>query len=326
MTFLWIAVGALGLLLIVVLGSAGYMLRLAAFPPRQRLWTDPSYVGLPFESVDFSSKDGVRLSGWFIPPREASSGADKRPCVVLIHGWPWNRLGTQGRFLRDLPKAEPIELLPLVKVLWDEGYAIMMFDQRNHGVSGTDRPMAMGWMEARDLLAALEVVTGRPEVDPARVGVLGFSLGGNTVLYSLLLTDGIAAAVAIQPMTANVFAEGFGRDILGRPLWKLVGPFARLFYRVAGGFRFEFIDPVLTAPGCRQVPVLFIQGKGDKWGSVENIAAMAAAAPNAVEPIFPETSGRYGGYKFVIERPEVVTDFFGKHLGTGASATEPMDG
>jgi len=33
----------------------------------------PRQVGLDFEDVSFSTRDGVRLNGWFIPHREARS-------------------------------------------------------------------------------------------------------------------------------------------------------------------------------------------------------------------------------------------------------------
>ena len=49
-----------------------------------------------------------------------------------------------------------------------------------------------------------------------------------------------------------------------------------------------------------------MQGKGDKWGSVENVADMVAATPNAVEPIYPDTEERYGGYHYLIDNPQEV--------------------
>jgi len=159
-------------------------------------------------------------------------------------------------------------------------------------------------------------------VDERRLGAMGVSLGGNSVLYSLLLSDQFGAAIAIQPMTPNIFAFGFGRDLLG-PFWTLVDPVSRLFYRVVGGFKLDLIDPVLIAPSIR-VPVLFIQGKGDRWGSADNVAAMALACLGAVEPVFPETSERYGGYHWVLAHPERALDFFDQHLGAGAGATPDL--
>jgi hypothetical protein len=41
---------------------------------------------------------------------------------------------------------------------------------------------------------------------------------------------------------------------------------------------------------------------------------MAAASPTAVEPIFVESSGRFGGHQYVIDNPEMVDAFFTGHL------------
>lgn len=301
---------AAGLVALAWIGAAAYITRLSVFPPRQPLWQDPSALGIPFEDVTFYSKDGVRLSGWFLPP-PGVRGAPS-PGIVMVHGWPWNRLGTQGRRFRDLPRARSVDVLPLAAALHQAGYAVLMFDLRNHGASQASRPMSMGWMEAQDVAAAGEVLASRPEVDEERVGVIGFSLGGNSVLYALPLGRRFRAAIAIQPMTANVFAAGFGADLLGR-LWRLVDPLSRLFFRLAGGFQLSYIDPVLIAPGF-SIPVLFVQGAGDKWGSVANVAAMARACPIRIEPIFPETDERYGGYHYVLDNPDLVLGFFKEHV------------
>jgi dienelactone hydrolase len=310
---LFLVLGALAVGLVVVLGSAAWFTRLTVFPPRQRLRRSPSDVGIRFEDVTFQARDGVRLSGWVLHPRSVSERS--APAVVMVHGWPWNRHGTAGRQLHDLPKAQPVDLLPLAATLCEAGYVVLMFDLRNHGVSEASRPMSMGWMESQDVAAAAELLAARSDVDASRIGSIGFSLGGNAVLYALLVSERLKAAIAVQPMTANVFAAGFGRDLLG-PLWPLVDPLSRFFYRVGGGFQFEFIDPVLIAPGIA-VPVLYVQGTGDRWGSVVNVAAMAAASPGAVPPLFPETADRYGGYHWVLDHAPVVVDFFDRQLASG---------
>ena len=46
---------------------------------------------MAYEDVTFPALDGVRLSGWHIPAAQSTPGS--APTVVMVHGWPWNRLG-----------------------------------------------------------------------------------------------------------------------------------------------------------------------------------------------------------------------------------------
>jgi len=305
------AIVILGFFVLILLLAAAYTTRLAVFPPRQALSRDPSSVEIPFEELNFQAQDGVHLSGWFIPASKGDNA--KSPGVVIVHGWPWNRIGSDARPLHDLPKASPVDLMPLAKTIHDAGISLLMFDLRNHGKSEAARPMSMGWMESLDVLAALDVLAGREEIDENQISVVGFSLGGNAVLYALPYYDGLCSAMVVQPMTPTVFSAGFGKNLLG-PLWVLVGPLTSLFYRILGGMQYAFVDPIRIARGFGKVPVLFVQGSGDKWGSAENVAEMVAATPNAVEPIFPETTERYGGYKYVLGNPDMVVDFLKEHL------------
>jgi fermentation-respiration switch protein FrsA (DUF1100 family) len=112
---------------------------------------------LPAEDVSFLSRDGTRLSGWFVP---APNGG-RAPGIVLSHGWARSRC----------------ELLPHARFLHQAGFATLLFDYRHRGRSGGSE-VTMGLREQDDLTGALDVITSRPEVDAERVGVLGMSMGG----------------------------------------------------------------------------------------------------------------------------------------------------
>ena len=111
----------LGLLAALIAGLALFFTRMLVRPPRQPLWETPAEYGLPFEDVQFPARDGLRLSGWFIP-RKDDIQEDESSTIVLVHGWPWNRLGTTAKNLfTDLPGASPLRFLPLVKSLHEAG-------------------------------------------------------------------------------------------------------------------------------------------------------------------------------------------------------------
>lgn len=307
---LWIVGGIAVVVLLISVSSA----RLIVKPPRQKLWTNPGAEGVAYEDVDFPARDGVRLSGWFIPAEGAQQSP--APTIVMVHGWPWCRLGTQSKFLKDIPGSKPVNLLPLMIALHRAGYNVITFDLRNMGQSQSSGTLTSGLKEAFDALGALDYVNTRPEVDRDRVGVIGLSMGGNTVIYALPYTDQFKGAIAVQPNTSTHFGKRYGHAKMG-PLYYLTGPMTEWIYRLCGGVPTKYIDPVIEATGAGQTPVLYVQGKGDKWGSVSNVQQMVDNTPNAVDPIYPETEERYGGYHYIANNPEITIEFFDRYVKGG---------
>jgi uncharacterized protein len=133
---------------------------------------------------------GLRLSGWFVP-----APADSRRKGG--HGGPgsWLALEPAGRYgrrpLSNLIGSTPVDMLRLLFHLHQEGFNVLTFDLRNHGQSASAPPVTFGQAEAKDLLGALAYLKGRPDVDPDRIGVVGFSMGANALLYTLAKSDQI---------------------------------------------------------------------------------------------------------------------------------------
>lgn len=296
----------------LVVGVAFVFARKLIQPSRQRLWVTPGELGMPYDEVQFPALDGIRLSGWFIP---APAGAGRKGAtVMMLHGWPWNRLGTAAEdWLSRLTGSEPVELIRLAHSLHQDGFNVLMFDWRNHGESAAAPPVTFGIEESKDLLGAVAFVKTRPEVNPNRLAAIGFSAGANTVLYSLAQTKEIKAAIAVQPTTVGIFAGRYGRDILG-PLAYLVIPLAETIYRLSGGRPFADIRPGTAVAHAGDVPVLYIQGNGDPWGSAADVAQMAVSTPNPSGPLYADTTHRYGGYLYLLQNPKIATAFLEQHL------------
>jgi fermentation-respiration switch protein FrsA (DUF1100 family) len=286
-----------------------YMARFMINPTRKRLWTTPKNSGMSYEEIQFPARDGLRLSGWFIPAANRVSG-DSSGALIIVHGWPWNRLGTLAEnVMSDFPGSAPVNLLDLTKGLHRLNFDVLMFDLRNHGRSASDMPVTFGMNESNDLLGAIDYLEGREDVDGEKIGVVGFSMGANTLLFTLPQTEVVKAAVAVQPTSPVVFASRTMKQIIG-PLAKPVLFVSELLYRLSGGIQLSAVEPVFAAAGCGQTKVLYIQGSGDRWGSIENVAEMVANTPNAVEPIFIETKGRFEGYQYAIGSPDIIGGFF----------------
>lgn len=306
--FFWVV----GLLVGLIGAIAAILTRRMIAPPRSRLWASPGDLGLGYEDVQFPAQDGVRVAGWFIPA--ADSSRRKGATIVLVHGWLWNRLGTLSDDLfADLVGSRPVDLLRLAYALHRDGYHVLMYDVRNHGESAAAPPVAFGQEEAKDLLGALAYLNGRSDVDPARIGAIGFSMGANSLLYALPQTSHIKAAIAVQPTTIAPFNQRFAHHLLG-PLARLVLPVVELMYQAAGGLYWRAYQPSFAAAGAGEVPLLFIQGNGDRWGDVEDVARMAEVAPNARGPLFVDATDRFDGYRYLIDHPMVAFSFFEQEL------------
>lgn len=139
----------------------------------------PVDVGLAYEDVTFTSADGVVLSGWYVP---AQNGA----VVILVHGFRGNRTN----------------MLPHAQMLAMAGYGSLLYDLRGHGTSGGEQ-IVLGWPDVMDVEAAVSYLQTRPEVNPDRFGIVGWSLGGQIALRAAAEIDAIQAVLADGPADAR---------------------------------------------------------------------------------------------------------------------------
>ena len=92
--------------------------------------------------------------------------------------------------------------------LRDAGYGVLLFDLRAHGQSGGETS-TWGDQERRDVRAALEFVRTQPDVDPARVGALGFSIGSAAVAEVAAKDEKVAAVVLLSPFNTLWLAAAY---------------------------------------------------------------------------------------------------------------------
>lgn len=283
--------------------------RLMIRPPRAPLWCTPADVGLPYEDVAFEATDGVGIRGWFVPGAGGSSVP--APAIVFVHGWLWNRLGNvAGR----VPFTDAdVEFLPATKALHHAGYHVLLIDLSNHGESGARFPITYGPWEARDYAGALAYLRSRPDVDAGRLGAIGCSMGGNTILYGTPDCQPVRALLAIQPAVLPNFNRRFARDMLG-PSGPAMVKSAEGLYLARRAPRPAKHNPAIPAARLGPTVVQYVQGTGDQWGSMEDVEAMVAATPNALPLVrFPST-GRYEGYRYVSEAVDDIVAFFSNYL------------
>jgi uncharacterized protein len=134
----------------------------------------PAQYGLTYRDVSFRTADGVRLSAWYIPPRNGAA-------VVLLPGAGSTRTA----------------VLPQAAVLARHGYGALLTETRGHGLSG-GHAMDFGWWGGQDLAAAVSFLARQPGIGAGKIAVLGESMGGEQAL----------AAAGADPRIRAVVAEG----------------------------------------------------------------------------------------------------------------------
>jgi len=241
------------LLIATGVGVFHLLIRVGLRAPRIREKGTPQRRGLAYRDVSIPSANGKRLFGWFIPAADNAPA----PAVAVLHGWGGN--------------AEM--MLPLAAPLHGAGYAVLLFDARNHGRSDGDSFSSMPRF-AEDLEHALDWLTRQPGVDAARVTALGHSVGAAAALLVASRRDSLAAAVSIA---AFAHPDGMMRRLLAShhiPYVPLGWYVLRYVQRVIG-HRFSDIAPCNTIRnvGC---PVLLVHGAEDATVPVEEAESIYA--------------------------------------------------
>ncbi len=169
MVMLGIGLAVLSIPLLAMLGGL-VIAYLSTHPPRKKLKRTPAQFGVNYEEVQFPSRDGVVLSGWFLPQENA------RGAVILCHGMMSNRSG----------------MLDWTEALQCEGFAVLLFDFRALGESGGARCTA-GHLERLDLLGAIDYLDVREDTKRLPLGVFGFSMGGAAAILTAAQDKRISA-------------------------------------------------------------------------------------------------------------------------------------
>lgn len=117
------------------------------------------------ERVTFPTEDGLQLAATYVP-------SSNRAAVIVF------------------PGASRVEEATMIA---RHGYGVLLVEPRGQGSSEGD---LVRWAGDRDLHAAVAFLQGRPDVDDERIGAIGFSIGGETLIEAAAQRDGIRAVVS----------------------------------------------------------------------------------------------------------------------------------
>ena len=170
-------------------------------------------LGLPRpEFVQIPAADGVtKLNAYVMRPRPGSA-TGRHPVLMYVYGGPGSQTVTDAwggsRYLWH-------------QLLAQKGYVVVSVDNRGTGARGRDFKKAtylnLGRLETDDQIAAARYLGTLSYVDPARIGIWGWSYGGYMSALSLGRGgDVFRAAVSVAPVTDwklydTIYTERFMR-------------------------------------------------------------------------------------------------------------------
>jgi uncharacterized protein len=276
-----IGIGVVGVFLAFVFGFVPYFLislfcfRGFKMPDKENAGLTPASFQLPYEDVSFQAKDGVPLSGWWVPAESA------RGTVVLVHGL--NRSRT--------------EMVGKVPFLHELGWNALLFDLRFHGDSG-GKMRSLGFFEQADVHAAADLARQR---SPGPVVLWGISVGGATVVFTAAEDPQVAGVVcdssyrSLRDTTSHHLAlfRQFRWWLRAVPVWP-VSDEALFWFERRTGVDPDALDVVKAAAKLRGRPTLFVANSEDRRMPKEIAFDLkAAAGPQAEVLIVPGKS--HGG-------------------------------
>ena len=168
----------------------------AAWSPMTVSYAAPAGAPYAAEEIAVRTPAGLTLTGTLTIPAH-KSGA-RLPAVVMITG-----SGAQDRD-EALPgiSAEYRPFRDIADTLSRRGIAVLRLDDRGVGGSSAGPATATTADFADDVRAALAWLRARPEIDPARLGLVGHSEGG-IIAPMVAVTDGRLRGIALIAGTAS---------------------------------------------------------------------------------------------------------------------------
>ncbi len=226
-----------------------------------RAYVPTAELGAPYENVAFTTSDGLRLEGWYVPTKNGAT-------VIVVPG----RKGPQ----------KP------ARMLVEHGYGVLLFDRRGEGESEGD-PNGFGWAGTRDVKAAIAFLQDRPEVDDDRIGALGLSVGGEVLLQAAAETQDLRAVVSEG---AGIRSVREAVELPGLDSWITTGVIG-LITAATAAFTSDLPPPGLKDLSAEiAVPVFFIYATPGQGG--ENLTPTYYEAANEPKELWAAEGGHTG--------------------------------
>lgn len=237
---------------LVVIG--GFLLARTLTPPQAGEVLDPTRLIGSTQAVTFASPDGTTHNAWFFP------GVRGGPVIVLLHGY----------------RSSRSEVLTLASSLQEHRYNVLSFNLAGHG-ENPRQWTTLGYRETEELLAALDMLAQRPDIDRERIGLWGHSLGAYAAVSATARVSGIRALVldSLYSHPADLLRLEMNRA--GAELVPFLDSIARLEFRL---YTYSYRRRDLGADFSRLggIPTLYLSG-GDQPALAQTTRQVYESAP-----------------------------------------------
>jgi dipeptidyl aminopeptidase/acylaminoacyl peptidase len=259
---------------------------------------------LPLVRADFfryKSFDGTEIEGELLKPQSYNPGT-KVPLVILAHGGPvgrweanfhhWGRVG---------------------QLLASHGYAVFYPNVR--GSTGYGRRFSemsrgdLGGGDFKDIMAGVDYLIAQGIADPARLGIGGWSYGGEMSAWAITQTQRFKAAVVGAPVVNQLSELGTEEDPSGDIEFFGV-PYENLEL-------LQRISPITYIKNAR-TPTLILHGAEDVNNplgqSKELFQALKHYGVECEFAIYPREPHGFREEKHLIDRMDRILRWYDLHL------------
>ncbi|AFY74480.1 X-Pro dipeptidyl-peptidase (S15 family) [Synechococcus sp. PCC 7502] len=297
--FTKLALGISSTLATVYLGISAFAAHTLSIPKRAFNPAAVSAFSRPPIDVEFTTSDGVKISGWF-ERSPISNNANNSKALILVHGMNSSRTKEFGGKFPEFAAA-------MVK----RGFNVLLIDLRGHGKSA-DARFTFGLAEKNDVLGAVNWLKNQG-FKSKQIGILGVSMGGASAIAAVVDESEIGALVVdctfaeVYPLIQREWQSASGLPDLFLPSTMI---FAHLFT----GYDLTSSKPVEQIKRISARPVLIIHSAIETYIPVSNAYALKAADPNAE---FWQTTAKLHARNYNAD-PQAyvnqVTNFFNRSL------------
>jgi uncharacterized protein len=254
-----------------------YVSYTATHPPRRPSDSTPESMGLQYEDVHILSSDGLPLKAWYVP-----SSSDR--AVVLVSGYD-SSLSTHLR---------------IVKVLHEGGYGVLRLGLRAQGESGSALA-TYGLMERYDIIAGVEYLKERQDLDPECIGIFGTSMGAASAILAAADYRDIRAVVCDSPFSSAKSAIMYRLVNVTGNIGIIFEPVVMFFVRAFTGLSSSALAPENIVGRISPRATLIFRGTGDTTVNPEDGQAIYDKAGDPKEILTFEGSEHVMGF---YDRPE----------------------
>ncbi len=260
------------------------------YPPCAQSGQTPADYGFDYQAVTLTARAGGAFKGYFVP---GTNGA-----AIIVP--PAFNGGADSR-LRE------------AMLLAQHGYTLFTFESRRcAGMGG----LSLGYKEVDEVADALDYLLTRPEVNPDRIGVHGFSSAGATAIMAAarlpqlrgVVAEGGYGDFAEETLALNPHSSG----VIGWFEWAFSNAI-KLFYRLFTGLDINQLSPRDVIGQIAPRPILLIYGSREI--SLPGARRQQTAAGSNAELWVVEGAG-HGNY-FVVAPAEYearLVSFFDQAL------------